>query len=149
MQPADIAKIRTPGSVSLSPDGTRVAFAVSSIEGSAYRSELFVAPTNGSAAPTRLTDGANDSAPRWSPDGRHIAFLRPDAQGRRQLFVMPGGGAARQLTDHPHGVGSPFVSRRCSTYRSSTLTGSGQPSPLRTAVSTARSRVKVNAPISR
>ena len=51
MQPEDIRKIRTPGSVSLSPDGTRVAFAVSCIEGSAYRSELFVAPTDGSAPP--------------------------------------------------------------------------------------------------
>ena len=38
MQPGDIAKIRTPGSLTLSPDGTRVAFAVSYIEGSAYRS---------------------------------------------------------------------------------------------------------------
>ena len=50
MQPGDIAKIRTPGSLSLSPDGTRVAFAVSYIEGSAYRSELFVAPTDGVGA---------------------------------------------------------------------------------------------------
>ena len=111
MQPEDIRKIRTPGSVSLSPDGARVAFAVSSIDGSAYRSELFLAPTDGSAPPERLTDGENDSAPRWSPDGRHIAFLRLDAQGRRQLFVMPVGGAARQLTDHPLGVGSPVTAR--------------------------------------
>lgn len=112
MQPGDIAKIKTPASVSLSPDGTRVAFAVSFIEGSAYRSELFVAPTDGSAPPERLTDGENDSAPRWSPDGAHIALLRLDAQGRRQLFVMPAcGGAARQLTDHPLGVGSPVTAR--------------------------------------
>ena len=93
MQPGDIAKIRTPGSLSLSPDGTRVAFAVNSIEGSAYRSELFVAPTDGTAPPERLTDGANDSAPRWSPDGNSIAVLRLDPQGRRQLFVIPVGGA--------------------------------------------------------
>ena len=57
MQPGDIAKIRTPGSLSLSPDGTRVAFAVSYIEGSAYRSEILVAPTDGAAPPECLTDG--------------------------------------------------------------------------------------------
>ena len=74
MQPEDIRKIRTPGSVTLSPDGTRVAFAVTRIEGTAYRSEIFVAATDGSAPPQRLTDGAADSGPRWSPDGASIAF---------------------------------------------------------------------------
>ena len=67
MQPADIAKIRTPGSVSLSPDGTRVAFAVSSIAGSAYRSELFVAPTDGprrpNASPTARTTACRAGRP--------------------------------------------------------------------------------------
>ena len=112
MQPADIGKIRTPGALTLSPDGKHVAFAVGLIEGSAYRSKLFVAPTDGSAPPQRLTDNDFDSAPRWSPDGATIAFLRLDAQGRRQLFVMPAsGGAARQLTDHPLGVGSPVTAR--------------------------------------
>lgn len=112
MEPGDIRKIRTPGSVSLSPDGQRVAFAVSFIEGSAYRSELFVVPTDGSAPPSRLTDGNNDTAPRWSSDGTTLAFLRPDARGQRQLFVMPAaGGAVQQLTDRPLGVGSPVTAR--------------------------------------
>lgn len=112
MEPDDIRKIRTPGSVSLSPDGRRVFFAISRIEGSAYGSEIFVAPTDGSAKPLRLTDGANDGSPRCSPDGASIAFLRADARGQRQLFVMPAsGGAARQVTDHPLGIGSPVTAR--------------------------------------
>jgi dipeptidyl aminopeptidase/acylaminoacyl peptidase len=112
MQPEDIRKIRTPGSVTLSPDGGRVAFAVTRIEGAAYRSEIFIAATDGSAQPRRLTDGTADSGPRWSPDGASIAFLRPDAQGRRQLHVMPAaGGSARQLTDQPLGVCSPVTAR--------------------------------------
>lgn len=112
MQPDDIRKIRTPGSPTLSPDGTRVAFAVTWIEGSAYRSEILVAPTDGSAAPARLTDGVSDSGPRWSPEGASIAFLRLDTRGQRQLFVMPAtGGSARQLTSHSLGVGSPVTAR--------------------------------------
>jgi hypothetical protein len=75
-RPEDIARSK-PGSISLSPDGARVAFAVSSIDGSAYRSALFVAPTDGSAPPN-ASPRANDSAPRWSPDGTH-PFLRLDA----------------------------------------------------------------------
>jgi dipeptidyl aminopeptidase/acylaminoacyl peptidase len=112
MQPEDIRKIRTAGSPTLSPDGTRVAFAVTRIEGAAYRSEIFIAPIDGSAPPQRLTDGAGNNAPRWSPDGGSIAFLRLDPQGRRQLFVMPtSGGPPRQLTGHPLGVGSPVTAR--------------------------------------
>jgi dipeptidyl aminopeptidase/acylaminoacyl peptidase len=112
MQPEDIRKIRTPGSVSLSPDARRVAFAVTRIDGAGYRSEIFVAATDGSTTPTRLTDDAGNSAPRFSPDGTVIAFLRLDAQGRRQLCLMPAtGGPVRQLTDHPLGIGSPVTAR--------------------------------------
>jgi dipeptidyl aminopeptidase/acylaminoacyl peptidase len=112
MHPEDIRRIRTPTSPSLSPDGTRVAFAVTSIDGAAYRSEIWVAPTDGSMPAECLTDGAGNSAPRWSPDGTFIAFLRLDPQGRRQLFVMPAsGGPSRQLTEHPLGVGSPVTAR--------------------------------------
>jgi dipeptidyl aminopeptidase/acylaminoacyl peptidase len=112
MQPEDIRKIRTPGAVTLSPDGRRVAFAVTGTEGAGYRSELWVVPTDGSEPAQRLTDGTADSAPRWSPDGFSIAFLRLDPQGRRQLLVMPAsGGTARQLTDHPLGIGSPVTAR--------------------------------------
>jgi dipeptidyl aminopeptidase/acylaminoacyl peptidase len=112
MQPEDIRKIRTPGSVTVSPDGMRVAFSVSGVEGAGYRSELWVAATDGSAPPQRLTDGGADSMPRWSPDGASIAFLRLDSSSRRQLFVMPAAGRTpRQLTDHPLGICAPVTAR--------------------------------------
>ncbi len=51
---------------------------------------------------TQLTvDPAPDSAPRWSPDGREMAF-RSQRSGNREIWILPiAGGAPRQLTDDP------------------------------------------------
>ena len=47
------------------------------------------------------TDPTPDWGPRWSPDGKEIAFYS-HRTGNRDIWVMPsGGGPARQLTHHP------------------------------------------------
>jgi dipeptidyl aminopeptidase/acylaminoacyl peptidase len=62
----------------------------------------------------RFTAGPRDSSPRWSPDGRSLAFLRspsPDGGGRpqpAQIHLIPAtGGEAFPLTDLPRGASSP------------------------------------------
>ena len=53
---------------------------------------------------TRLTRGAADRSPRWSPDGRELAFLRA-GEGPGQVWLLPlGGGEPYALTDQPLGV---------------------------------------------
>ena len=59
------------------PDGRQVAFVRSVIVESdnTRQTEIWLAPTDGSAPATRLTTPAfNASAPRWSPDGALLAF---------------------------------------------------------------------------
>jgi dipeptidyl aminopeptidase/acylaminoacyl peptidase len=110
MDAADLLAFRTIPELDISPDGTRVAYVVTSIdpEKDEYRSVIHVAPTDGSA-PVEFTRGpTRDSAPRWSPDGTQLAFLSDRAGGERQLFVMPArGGEPRQLTSFAGHAGAP------------------------------------------
>ncbi len=54
----------------------------------------------------RLTSGAHsDSGPRWSPDGKRLAFVSDRAE-KPQIYVIPvDGGEARAVTDLEQGVG--------------------------------------------
>lgn len=99
----------------ISPDGTRVAFTRVTVDAEAdeYRTNIWLCdvPAAGAApAPPRaLTFDGRDSQPRWSPDGRRLAFTRrANAEDPPQLFVLPlGGGEAQALTKLKGGAHSP------------------------------------------
>lgn len=98
----------------ISPDGSTVAFTrvVVNEKTDDYETSLWLVPTAGSTAPRPLTQGPRDSAPRWSPDGRQLAFVRStDRDGRSQpaqIHLLPfDGGEARAITDLPRGAGAP------------------------------------------
>jgi dipeptidyl aminopeptidase/acylaminoacyl peptidase len=113
MKPADLALLRIPGVPTLSPDGRRAVLAVTrpDLDSDQYRGELWLVEVDGSAPPRALTHGGRDSAPRWSPDGRWLAFLRAEGGGKPQLHVLPAAaGEPRRLTDHPLGAGEPVWS---------------------------------------
>jgi tricorn protease len=65
-----------------------------------YLGDIWVVEEDGSN-PVRLTDNvARDINPRFSPDGKWIAFSS-DRYGNYDVFVIPaGGGMAKQLTYH-------------------------------------------------
>jgi dipeptidyl aminopeptidase/acylaminoacyl peptidase len=95
----------------LSPDARQVAFVRVTVDRgqNGYRRAIYLVPTDGSTPPRRFSAGTtSDHDPRWSPDGRSLAFLSKRAGGPDQLFVMPtNGGEARQITFLPQGVSHP------------------------------------------
>ena len=94
------------GSPSLSPDGAGLAFTRSQVDRDSMetQSRIFVMDVE-SRVCARFTSGERDASPRFSPDGKHLAFVRPDDGGKAQLWVIAtGGGEARRLTSLAGGI---------------------------------------------
>lgn len=113
MTAEDLFRIKVVGEPALSPDGTRVAVAVTTIDAEAntYRSAIWMVPVEG-GTPAQLTAGGKrDTSPRWSPDGTRLAFLSDRDTETPQLWLIPvGGGEARRVTDLENAVTDPVWS---------------------------------------
>jgi dipeptidyl aminopeptidase/acylaminoacyl peptidase len=105
MRPEDVYELTYVGQARISPDGSRVAYVVTSLdrESNEYRAAIWVAPVDGSEEPRPFTSGERrDGLPRWSPDGRWLAFTsnRGEKEEKPQLYVIAAeGGEARRLTE--------------------------------------------------
>ena len=108
--PDVVRRLQSVGDPALSSDGNRLAYTLSWVDREQLdgRSRIMMLEL-GSGLTQQFTQGARDSAPRFSPDGRTLAFLRGENPGRRQIWLMPAnGGEAQALTDAPLGI-SDFV----------------------------------------
>jgi len=107
--PDDLFLLKNVSDPQVSPDGKLVAYVVSwpEREDDETRYSIFLAPMDGTTRARRFTHGKKDHSPRWSPDGKQLAFVS-DRGERNQLFVAPmDGGEARQVTHSKWGVGQP------------------------------------------
>ena len=121
-RPEDLYRLRVATEPRLSPDGRFVAVTLQTVAPAfdGYRSAIWLVPSEG-GEPRQVTLGARrDRYPRFSPDGRTLAFLSdrrsileeepgaPDGKDREdavQVHLLPlDGGEARRLTDLPRGV---------------------------------------------
>ena len=113
MQPQDVYEIVNASDPRISPDGSRIAYVVTQIdaEASEYRSAIWVVAFDGSGEPVKFTSGERrDMTPRWSPDGKWLAFASSrgeDPKTPSNLYVIAAsGGEARKLTDQKESVES-------------------------------------------
>lgn len=105
----DLGNIRYVGDPQISPDGSVVAYVVTEadIPGKTYHSSIWLAASDGSWERRFTNSTAKDTSPRWSPDGRRLAFLS-DRSSIPQLYVIPvNGGEPQMLTDLKYSVAEP------------------------------------------
>ena len=124
-RPDELYRLRIATEPRLSPDGRHAVATLQTVAPGfdGYRHALWLVPTDGAAPPRQLTLGTkHDRHPRFSPDGRTLAFISDrrsvvedvaageasDARDREdlnQVHLLPlDGGEARRLTDLPRGV---------------------------------------------
>lgn len=109
----DVLAVKQVGDAQISPDGKWVAYVVSAVDlaQNAVTSDVWLVAADcaGPAAcpPVRLTTNPKaDGQPRWSPDGRWIAFVSAREDRPQIWMIRPHGGEAEKLTDSKTGVPS-------------------------------------------
>ena len=108
--PEQCLKIKNISGVQVSPDAGKIVYtireAVMTDDRSEYVNQVWLCNADGSNA-IQLTKGEkNSSNPKWSPDGKSIAFTS-SRDSKNNLYILPvGGGEAEKVTDVKTSVGS-------------------------------------------
>jgi dipeptidyl aminopeptidase/acylaminoacyl peptidase len=105
---ADLLNVKRVGDPQLSPDGRTIAFTVGTVDKAANRvvNQIYTIGIDGSNQ-RQVTKGDKSSiSPRWSPDGKRIAFVSDG-----QIWTMkPDGGDREQVTKISTGASGPVWS---------------------------------------
>src|SRR4051794_8698439 len=104
----DLYRYRLLADPQVSPDGRTVAYVQTRLrkEQNDYASNIWLVAADGRGEPRRFTaSNKRDMLPRWSPDGKQLAFVSTRS-GKPQLWLIPAdGGEAAQLTRTKWGAG--------------------------------------------
>jgi len=95
----DLISMRRVAEAELSPDGKWVVYTVATPDMEANRNatNLWMAPVAGGDS-IQLTRTGKDSSPKWSPDGKTIAFLSARSGDSQVYLLSMDGGEAHPLT---------------------------------------------------
>src|SRR6266700_3487205 len=91
----------------ISPDGQWVAYSVRTriLKDDKNEQRLWMVSTRGGDPIPMTAEGVSSSHPRWSPDGKYLAFLSARNNGKTQVWLLNRfGGEAERLTEAIQGV---------------------------------------------
>jgi dipeptidyl aminopeptidase/acylaminoacyl peptidase len=103
----DYFQIRDVAQPEMSPDGQWVAYAVRTrmLKEDKNEQRLWMVSTHGGDPVPMTAEGVSSSHPRWSPDGKYLAFLSSRNAGKSQVWLLNRlGGEAVRLTETVQGV---------------------------------------------
>jgi len=98
----DVFEIHDVRDPQISDDGKWIAYTVSTANLKEDKTEtrIWMAPTGGGDAVVMTAEEVSSSHPRWSPDGKYLAFLSKRNEGKTQVWLLNRmGGEAQRLTD--------------------------------------------------
>ncbi len=101
MQLEDMFSVRRVSDPQVSPDGKTVAFVVGVVDiaSNTVNNDIWLVPSAGGEAKQLTHSPKTDRHPRWSPDGKRIAF-ESNRSGSMQIYVVDvQNGETRQVTD--------------------------------------------------
>ncbi len=105
----DIFALKNVGDPRISPDGRWIAFTVSQLDQKKDASDtnIWMAPAAGGEAIQLTSTDKPETRPRWSPDGKYLAFMSGREGGKSQVWLLDRrGGEAEKLTEVKQGVSS-------------------------------------------
>ncbi len=117
-QPEDLHKLKEVGDIEVSPDGQWVAYQLgtTNVNKDESPTDLFMVSWDGtSRIQLTHTEASNESNPRFSPDGKYLAFVAARTDGeaedsedpktKSQVWLLNrSGGEAQRVTEMPGGV---------------------------------------------
>jgi dipeptidyl aminopeptidase/acylaminoacyl peptidase len=98
----DVFEIHDVRDPQIAEDGKWVAYTVAtpSLKEDKTETRIWMAPAGGGDAIVMTAEGVSSSHPRWSPDGKYLAFLSKRNEGKTQVWLLNRmGGEAQKLTD--------------------------------------------------
>ena len=98
----DAFEIRDVLDPQITDDGKWVAYTVSTMSLKEDKTEMriWMVPTAGGDGIAMTAEKESSSHPRWSPDGKYLAFLSRRSEGKTQVWLLNRtGGEAQQLTE--------------------------------------------------
>ena len=108
----DLLQVRRVGDPQLSPDGRWVAYTVSDLNMDANRrvTQIYLVAVEGGEVRQLTKAPQSSSTPRWSPDGKKLAFINARDGGSQVWTIDIASGAEKRITNISTGASDPVWS---------------------------------------